>query len=68
MTSKERNEVEAQLQNIPDQEERLLLATERYIGEGFDYARLDTLFFLMPVSWKGTLIQYTGRLQRQSLQ
>lgn len=41
-----------------------MLATGRYIGEGFDDARLDTLFLAMPVSWKGTLVQYTGRLHR----
>ena len=45
-------------------EERLVLATGRYIGEGFDDARLDTLFLALPVSWKGTLVQYTGRLHR----
>src|SRR5206468_1214494 len=39
-------------------------ATGRYIGEGFDDARLDTLFLAMPVSWKGTLVQYAGRLHR----
>ena len=49
---------------IPDDEPRLVLATGRYIGEGFDDARLDTLFLAMPVSWKGTLVQYTGRLHR----
>jgi superfamily II DNA or RNA helicase len=49
---------------IPDTEERLILATGRYIGEGFDDARLDTLFLALPVSWKGTLVQYAGRLHR----
>jgi len=53
-----------QLTAIPDDEERLILATGRYIGEGFDDARLDTLFLALPVSWKGTLIQYAGRLHR----
>ena len=49
----------------PDDEERLVLATGRYIGEGFDDARLDTLFLTMPISWKGTLAQYVGRLHRR---
>jgi superfamily II DNA or RNA helicase len=61
---KERREVMEHLAAIPDGEERLLIATGRYIGEGFDDARLDTLFLALPVSWRGTLIQYTGRLQR----
>jgi superfamily II DNA or RNA helicase len=52
------------LKSIPDDEERLVLATGRYIGEGFDDARLDALFLTMPVSWKGTMIQYAGRLHR----
>lgn len=52
------------LDNIGDQGERVLIATGRYIGEGFDDARLDTLFLAMPVSWKGTLAQYAGRLHR----
>jgi superfamily II DNA or RNA helicase len=64
MKPKERREVIARLAAIPDGEERLLIATGRYIGEGFDDARLDTLFLALPVSWKGTLIQYTGRLHR----
>ncbi len=52
------------LEKIGDHEERVLIATGRYIGEGFDDARLDTLFLAMPVSWKGTLAQYAGRLHR----
>jgi superfamily II DNA or RNA helicase len=39
-------------------EERVLVATGRYLGEGFDDARLDTLFLTMPISWRGTLAQY----------
>jgi superfamily II DNA or RNA helicase len=53
-----------QLANLPDSEERLILATGRYLGEGFDDARLDTLFLTLPISWRGTLIQYAGRLHR----
>ncbi len=48
----------------PDSEERLLIATGRFLGEGFDDARLDTLFLTMPISWRGTLVQYAGRLHR----
>ncbi len=42
----------------------MLVAVGHYVGEGFDDARLDTLFLAMPVSWKGTLAQYAGRLHR----
>ena len=52
------------LQNVPDDEERVLVATGRYLGEGFDDARLDTLFLAMPISWRGLLAQYAGRLHR----
>src|SRR6516225_9836134 len=50
------------LREISDREERVLVATGRYLGEGFDDARLDTLFLTMPISWHGTLSQYAGRL------
>jgi superfamily II DNA or RNA helicase len=49
---------------VADGEERVILATGRYLGEGFDDARLDTLFLTMPISWRGTLAQYAGRLNR----
>ncbi len=55
----------AALEEISDTEERVLVATGRYLGEGFDDARLDTLFLTMPISWRGTLSQYAGRLHRQ---
>jgi superfamily II DNA or RNA helicase len=64
MSATERKASEAALR-VSDDEERLILATGRYIGEGFDDQRLDTLFLTMPISWKGTLAQYVGRLHRQ---
>ena len=64
MGTKQRREIMQRLEDIPDNEERVLVATGRYIGEGFDDARLDTLFLTMPISWRGTLAQYVGRLHR----
>ena len=64
MGRKQRREVDERLAAIPDSDQRLILATGSYIGEGFDDARLDTLFLAMPISWKGTLQQYVGRLHR----
>ena len=54
----------AQLAATPSDRKPLLLATGRFIGEGFDDARLDTLFVTLPVSWHGTVAQYVGRLHR----
>lgn len=54
----------ARLAAVAAGEPRLLLATGRYLGEGFDDARLDTLFLTLPVSWRGTIAQYAGRLHR----
>ena len=65
MGIKQRRVISEQLASIPGGEKRILLATGRYIGEGFDDARLDTLFLALPVSWKGTLVQYAGRLHRK---
>lgn len=64
MGKKQRQEIYDKLTSIPDAEERLLIATGRYLGEGFDDARLDTLFLALPISWRGTLAQYAGRLHR----
>ena len=61
---KQRRAVMRRLEEIPDTEEWVLVATGRYIGEGFDDARLDTLFLAMPVAWRGTIAQYVGRLHR----
>jgi superfamily II DNA or RNA helicase len=52
------------LASVSKIDSKVILATGRYLGEGFDEARLDTLFLTLPVSWKGTVVQYAGRLHR----
>jgi superfamily II DNA or RNA helicase len=64
MGKKQRAVVAEKLANINVEAERVILATGRYIGEGFDDSRLDTLFLALPISWRGTLQQYAGRLHR----
>lgn len=64
MSAKDRKAAAVAL-NVSDDEERLILATGRYIAEGFDAPRHDTLFLTMAIAWKGTLAQYVGRLHRQ---
>ncbi|MEJ6581387.1 MAG: DEAD/DEAH box helicase family protein [Akkermansiaceae bacterium] len=53
-----------QLTSVPENEPRVIIATGKFVGEGFDDSRLDTLFLTMPVSWRGTIAQYAGRLHR----
>ena len=59
-----RADIARELATIAPDAPRVLVATGRYIGEGFDDARLDTLFLAQPISWRGTLAQYAGRLHR----
>jgi superfamily II DNA or RNA helicase len=64
MGKKQRRTTAEALASVPENDSRVIIATGSYIGEGFDDARLDTLFLAMPISWKGTLQQYVGRLHR----
>ncbi|MEG2332550.1 MAG: DEAD/DEAH box helicase family protein [Bacteroides sp.] len=52
------------LQNVSTEEALVIIATGKYVGEGFDCPRLDTLFLALPISWKGIVAQYAGRLHR----
>ncbi|WP_246316330.1 TOTE conflict system archaeo-eukaryotic primase domain-containing protein [Tepidicella baoligensis] len=65
MSKKQRADLIARLDALPPDAPRVLLATGRLVGEGFDHPPLDTLVLAMPVSWKGTLQQYAGRLHRE---
>jgi len=64
MSKKQRAAVFADLEALEGSTPRVLLATGRLIGEGFDHPPLDTLVLAMPISWQGTLRQYAGRLHR----
>ena len=63
-SQKERRETLEKLQAISDNENLIIIATGKYVGEGFDYPRLDTLFLALPIAWKGKVAQYAGRLHR----
>jgi superfamily II DNA or RNA helicase len=65
MSKKQRAALIAQLADLPPNAPRVLLATGKLVGEGFDHPPLDTLVLAMPISWKGTLQQYAGRLHRE---
>jgi superfamily II DNA or RNA helicase len=65
MSKKQRAALMAELDALPPGSPRVLLATGKLVGEGFDHPPLDTLVLAMPVSWKGTLQQYAGRLHRE---
>ena len=64
--AKEKRETLQCLQDIPANEPLVIVATGKYVGEGFDYPRLDTLFLALPISWKGLVAQYAGRLHREN--
>jgi len=64
MGKKQRQVVADRLAAISREDTRVILATGKYVGEGFDDPRLDTLFLTLPVSWRGTIAQYAGRLHR----
>ena len=63
-STKEKRQKMEHLQSIPSSDPLVIIATGKYVGEGFDYARLDTLFLVSPVAWKGIVAQYAGRLHR----
>lgn len=64
--TKDKREALQRLQTISPSEPLVIVATGKYVGEGFDFPRLDTLFLALPISWKGLVAQYAGRLHREN--
>ena len=65
-STKEKRGTLQHLHEISSEEPLAIVATGKYVGEGFDYPRLDTLFLALPISWKGLVAQYAGRLHREN--
>lgn len=63
-STRERDEILRKLRNVPSKESLALVAIGKYIGEGFNYPRLDTLILAVPIAWQGNVEQYAGRLHR----
>ena len=64
MGKRQRQQLAQRIASLPSDQPRVIVATGRYLGEGFDNDQLDTLFLGLPISWRGTLTQYAGRLHR----
>lgn len=65
MGKKQITKILDEISSLPEGSHRVILSTGKYLGEGVDFPCLDTLFLVFPVSWKGTLTQYAGRLNRE---
>ncbi|MCQ2409966.1 MAG: phospholipase D-like domain-containing protein, partial [Clostridia bacterium] len=61
---KEKDRIREEMRSVPEDETVILVAIDKYIGEGFNYPRLDTMMLTMPVAWEGNVEQYAGRLHR----
>jgi superfamily II DNA or RNA helicase len=66
VSTKDKRDALQRLHTIPSNEQLVIVATGKYIGEGFDFPRLDTLFLALPISWKELVAQYAGRLHREN--
>ena len=63
-SKKEHRKILEQMHQVDKNESLILIATGSLVGEGFDFPRLDTLFMATPVSFRGVVEQYAGRLNR----
>lgn len=61
---KEKDEIRAQMRSVPETESVVLVAIDKYVGEGFNFPRLDTMMLTMPASAAGNIEQFAGRLHR----